>query len=362
MNALQLIKRGLLNIDTLSTLLFVDLQKKVQNKDYIKNINTFLSRLFQLYNNDMRIDTSTTRIFLSAYIMMNHKEVVTNNDTYAIKLSDNATNMILYLETLFSDQKITMKDYNNFMNAFNRYIQFFQIWRERDSLLMARPIINSYFNTEIMISQLQERLSNNTELTDDKKFLTNDRINDLNRVLLKLKNNIRIVAGEKGLSFLESRDIPYFKDEEIFKSVEKTVRKAFWDVVSKNFEDEKYDQMITLLGDLKTMIVELVPNAKDIVNEMNQVIDIDLLTQMINAGLLNDQAIQTYINYIIEQIVKLQQPSEDINTQLFKENIESMFNKNEKRYVVLRYFFENTFNKLEKIKDITLRIKAQMKQ
>ena len=195
---------------------------------------------------------------------------------------------------------------------------------------MARPIINSYFNTEMMIQSLQTRVDSN-ELTEEQKTLTLDRVNDLNRVLLKLKKNVRIVAGQKGLSFLESHDMPYFKDEEIFKSVEQTVRKAFWDVVSKNFEEGKYNQMIVLLGDLKTMIVELVPNAKDIVNEMNQVIDIDLLTQMVGAGLLNDQAIQTYINYIITQIVKLQPASEDQNTQMWKENIESMINNGEKR-------------------------------
>ena len=355
MNVLKILKNGLLNIDALSALEFSALQKKIQNKEYISSVRTFISRLFKLYNGGS-VSEATTKIFLSAYVMMNHMEVVTSKDTYAIKLQDNATDMIMSLESLFTKQKVTLKDYNNFMNAYNRYIKFFQVWRERDSLLMARPAINSYFNTEMAVEHLKERL-NNKELTDEQRKLTTDRIKDLQRVLLKLKQNIRLIAGKKGLSFLETREMPYFKDEEIFKSVEKTVRKAFWDVVTENFENEKYDQMIILLEDIKKIILELNPRVKQ---EIDGVIDIELLTQMINKGLLNDQAINIYINYIIGHIEKTQQPSEDTNTRLWKENIASMIQKGEKRSKVLAYFFENAFNKLEKIKALTLRIRAQL--
>ena len=52
--------------------------------------------------------------------------VITNNDNYAIKLSNNAVNVLMDLETLFTQEKITLKDYNKFMNSFNRYINFFR--------------------------------------------------------------------------------------------------------------------------------------------------------------------------------------------------------------------------------------------
>lgn len=355
MDTLKIIKRGLLNLDTLTALDFDALQKKIKNKDYIKNINTFLSRLFQLYNNQMGIDTATTKIFLSAYMIMNHREIITSNDTYAIKLGNNATDMIMNLETLFN-KKVTLKDYNNFMNAFNRYIKFFQIWRERDSLLMARPAINSYFNIDMLCEALKDKL-NKENLTKEQKTKIISDIKDHKRVLKRLRYNIKLIAGQKGLSFLESKNMPYFKDEEIFQSVEKTVRKAFWDVVKENFANKKYDQMIILLNDIKTLILELVPSKKQ---DLDSVIDIELLTQMINKGLLNNQAINTYINYIIGHIESMQQPSEDTNTRLWKENITTMIQKGEKQAEVLGYFFENAFNKLEKIKAITLRLRAQL--
>lgn len=358
MNTLAVLKRGLLNLDALSALDFVALQNKIKNDDYISAVNTFLSRLSKIFGNDKRVDTKTTKIFLSSYLIMNHRETVTSNDTYAIKLQNHATDLLMNLETLFTKQKITLKEYNDYMNSFTRYIEFFQVWQERDSLLMARPAINSWLNHDIMIDNMKTNVKENKDLTKEQKDLIMSRVKDLRRVQLKLRHNIRIMAGKRGLEFLDNREMPYFKDEEIFQSVEKTVRRAFWDVVEQNFKDEKYDQMVILLGDVKAIILELVPSKKQ---ELDTVLDTELLTQMIANGLLNDQAINQYINYIIGHIETMQQPSEDTNTRTWKENIAYMINKEEPRHTVLVYFFENAFNKLEKIKYLTLQIREQLK-
>lgn len=357
---LLLIKNNLLNLNTLTELDFESLQKKIKNKDYITSINAFLSNLFKIFYNDKGINTQTTKIFLSAYMMMTHIKEISNNDVYSIKLGNHATEMILNLENLFNNKKITLKDYNNFMNSFNRYIEFFHVWRERDSLLMARPAINSYFNTEIAIQHLGNIKQKETE---EESKMRKERIEDLKKVLSKLRKNIKIIAGQKGLSFLESKEMPYFKDEEIFKGVEKTVRKAFWDVVSSNFKEKNYKQLLNLLDDIKNLIIEINPNNKTISNELNEIIDIELLTQMINQN--NNQEIDSsiiydYIKYIISYIQKFQSPSEDQNTLTFIENIENMFQKNEKTEKILRYFFEISFEKLEKIKFITLKIRKEL--
>ena len=46
---------------------------------------------------------------------------------------------------------------------------------------------------DIYSLQLQERVDTNSALTEEQKELTLDRIKDLNRVLLKLKQNINII-------------------------------------------------------------------------------------------------------------------------------------------------------------------------
>jgi hypothetical protein len=65
--------------------------------------------------------------------------------------------------------------------------------------------------------------------------------------------------------------------------------------------------------------------------------------------------------YLITKLEKIQQPSEDKNTTMFLENINKMIENEEKMEKILRYFFENYFQKLEKIKYITLYIKKNIK-
>jgi hypothetical protein len=358
MNSLVSLKQELLNLELVSSLDFVALQNKIKNEQYILSVNTFLSRLSKIFGNNKIVDKKVTKIFLSSYLLMNYREVVTSNDTYAIKLGNYATDLLMNLETLFTKEKVTLKEYNNYITSFTRYIQFFKIWQERDSLLMARPAINSWLNHDIMIENMKKNIKDDKNLTEEQKLIIKSRIQDLRRVQSKLRQNIKIISGMKGLEFLDNKEMPYFKDEEIFQSVEKTVRRAFWDVVAQNLKDEKYDQMIILLTDIKEIILDLAPTKKQ---ELDNVLDKELLTQMIENGLLNNKAIDQYINYIIKHIETLQQPSEDTNTRTWKENITYMINKEEPRYKVLVYFFENAFNKLEKIKYLTLKIREQLK-
>lgn len=345
MQVLTQLKRGLLNLESLSALEFNALQTKITNKDYIKSVNVFFTRLFKLYDNQYGVNLQTTRIYLSAYVMMNHLEVVTTKDTYSMKLQNHALDAVMHLETLFTKNKITLKDYNNFMNSFNRYVKFFQVWRERDAMLLVRPMINSFVELEKQKEHFEEKKED-------------DKASDITRVMNKLKHNIRIIGGPKGLEFLEKREIPFYKDEEIFKSVEKTVRKAFWDVVKQNIDDNKFDQVVLLLDDIKTLMVEINPR---LAAEMNDTINKELLTQIIENNGLTNESILLYVTYVIEHIEKMQSASEDENTKMWKENLTEMINKNEKQSEILVYFFENTFSKLEKIKYLTLKFRELLK-
>ena len=168
MQVLKILKTNLLNLDYLTNLEFDVLRKKIIDEKYIKSVNTFLSRLFKFYNNSYGINKDTTKLYLSSYMIMSHRELITNNDTYAIKLENNAVDMLMFLETLFTKEKITLKDYNNFMNSFNRYIKFFKVWKERDSLIIARPAINSYFNIDMIVVSLNKKLEDNMKKKKEK--------------------------------------------------------------------------------------------------------------------------------------------------------------------------------------------------
>lgn len=344
MTTLSTQKTTLLNLETMCSLDFVTLRKQIINKKFTNDVNNFLSDLFKLYSNTMTVDMKSTKLFLSAYVLMNHRTEVTTEDNYSIKLGNCATEVLQFLEDLFTS-KLTLDLYNKFVRSFKNYVNFFQLWQERDSLLLARPSINTYLNIDMQIEALEDT----------------EKISDLKRVQKRLRCNIKMIAGNKGLEFLDKKEMPYFKDESIFQEVEKTVRKAFWDVFSENMKNNKYEQLGLLLEDVKQFILELVPNNKAMINDVNEHLDIPFINNMIENNLLTDEGIFTYIKYIINHVQRMQAAADDKDTELFLENLEQQFARGNERHVILRYFFKTIFEKLEKIKKVTMLIREELK-
>lgn len=349
-------KNKLLNYDEIKKLSLDDLQKKIINKQFIINVNNLLNDVSKIFNNHNKINNYNTKIFLSSYSIIFHKNIILHTeDIYSDKLSNCALDMILFFEKLFDNSKINLKDYYNFFNSFNKYIEFFKVWKERDSLILIRPYIKSYWTHDTYKNINLDKLKNNKYKDNEEKKILEENVRDLEKVKNKLKQNIKLIAGNKGINFLEKNEIPYFKDEKIFTDIDKTVRKAFWDVVKENLKNKKYDQVILLLGDIKTLFIEITQTKK---STMDEFLDLDLLSKIINKDSLTYDIIDTYINFIIKHIETLQPPVDDEHTNIWKENIKKMFQNKDTIEDILVYFFKIAFEKLEKIKTLTLKFKT----
>jgi len=349
------LKQSLLNQEELAELTLNDLQRKITNPQYIDNVCVLLNNVSKVFNTDMGIDTKTTKVFLSSYVMTNHVEEVTSNDHYAQKLKGYAHDLLFNLDFLFEDRRVTMKEYNNYMNSLNRYLEFFDIWKRRDGLIMARPVISSYFEYDLLSKNINKVLEEE-KLEDDVLNRLKEKRRDVARVKNKLMQNIRILSGNAGLEYLQRGELPMFNDEQIFSDVEKTVKQAFWDTVKENLGKDDSEQLLQLLGELKGIILETSPSKAQ---ELNENLDLDLLKQLIEAGALNTNSLKLYTNYIIGHIESMQQPSEDENTKMWKENLMNKF-ENETRSEALVYFFQHAFEKLEKIRYLTKRIREEL--
>ena len=348
-------KNLLLNQEDLAELSLNDLQKKVTNKTYIENVCNLLNDISKIFNTDMGINTKTTKMFLSSYLITNHIEQISSNDHYAQKLKGFAQDLLFNLDFLFEDRNTTMKEYNNYMNSLNRYLEFFNVWKKRDGLIMARPVISSYFEYD-MLSQNVDNALEEEKMEEDVASRLREKKKDINLIKKKLMQNIRILSGNDGLDYLQRKELPMFNDEQIFSDVEKTVKQAFWDTVKENLGKDDSEQLLQLLGELKGLILETSPNKTQ---ELNEHLDLDLLKQLIQSGSLNTEALKTYTNYIISHIETMQQPSEDENTRMWKENLMNQFD-NESRSDALVYFFKHAFEKLEKIKYLTMKIREEL--
>jgi hypothetical protein len=338
-------KKSLLKYSHITSLTYDDLYKKITSKKYIEDVRLFLNELLNLYNNKINISSNSARTFLSAYMCNSHIEVVSNNDTHAKNLQLIARNMINLLEDT-TQNEYDLHSYNKFIVSYHKYLKCFHIWKEREGLIMARPVIKSYIDIDLVIE--------NTTLTEE-------NIRDLRQVQKKLKENVKMLGGEEAMTYLNENKLPYFKDESMFVGVEKTIRKAFWDVFEENIDGQKFEQLTIFLDEIKTIIIECLPPNNNIINMLNEVIDIKLINQMIENKQLDINNIHCYIKFLIDILKQMQSFAEDKNTLLFEENIKIMIENNEKLSSLLKYFFEFYFEKIEKIKSFTLKLREHVK-
>ena len=336
----------ILNYNNLVKLNYNDFIKFIKNKKNIQDVKNFLNLLMTTLNLNLRLNYETTKIFLTSYLFNIHSDkVIQTKDDVNKKIILLANDIVFNLETLFDDYSI--KNTLKYEETLKNYFIFFQEWKKRDSLIIIRPILKSYFELESLMNIYKKNNNKNYIIIENK--------------LKNIKNKIKLIAGEEGLFYLEKRQVPVFTTEKLYTDVQKTIHKAFWDVFEENINNNKLEQIPKLLLDIKNMVHEMVLN-KDFLKSFDENIDLELITNIIKTNNDKTDFMYKFISYLINLLFKIQSPSEDKNTKLFQENIQKMFENREQTSKILRYFFENYFNKLETIKKITLYIKNNLKK
>lgn len=346
---LEVKKQDLLNYNELTRLSFDVLNKRIANKNYISEVNTFLNDVMKKVNTLYRFDKKTTKVFLLSFVILFHTEIINNRkDDFAEKMKLYSSDLVFSFEDMFK-YKLSMKAYETFNQNLQKYFIFFEKWKQRDALILIRPMLQTCYTIEGLIKQLKLK---------DK--IDNEKILDLEKKHTNLLQNIKMIGGSKGIECYNSKKLPVFVDEKIFTDTEKVVRRAFWDVFEENIQEKNNKQVPELLKDIKKLIKEVVKD-ETFINDLDISINTDNISAIIDTDEFIIDNIKVYIYYLISKLEKIQQPSEDKNTKMFLENINEMIHKEEKLEKILRYFFENYFQKLEKIKYLTSFIKKNIK-
>jgi hypothetical protein len=341
-------KLELLNYNELVRLSFDDINKRIVCKSYINNVKILLNEIMKKVNTLYRFSDKTTKVFLISYLILFHSEIINDRkDDFSKKISLLTLTLISSFEDLFKDN-LSMKSYEVFHKNLLVFFNFFEEWKKRDALILVRPMLETCLTIDLYVKQLK-KLENKEQ-----------DILDLERQKKRILTNIKIMSGEDGLKFYKKGEVPYFVDEKIFTDTEKVVRRAFWDVFEENLDENKYTQVPELLKDIKNLINNIVKNEK-FLDDFNNNIDIDVVSLSIDNNFFVIDNVKLYMYYLIRKLTELQQPSEDKNTKMFLENINEMINKNTDLSKILRYFFENYFQKLEKIKYVMSYINKNIK-
>lgn len=337
MNLLKNKKEILLSNEKLSKFNFDELSNYLKDKKNLEEIKKFLNLLMKTLDLKIRFDLTNTKNFLTIFLFIYQSDIVLkSNDPINRKMKDLSFDLSISFDSLFDDY--SLKNKLNFEKILNEYNLFFSQWKKRDSLIIIRPLLKSYFNLKIIRDDL---------LKNNKEYL---HINDK---LKSLEFNIKMISGDLGIKYLKEKKIPIFKNEKYFTNIEKILKKGFWDSFEENIENNKLDQIPLLLNDIKEMIKEMIKNNKKYIEDLDNEIDIDMIKNVLKTSSPDFNFIYKYINFLISKLYELQNPIEDKNTKIFKETLDTMFKNEEKISKILKYFFENYFIKLENIKKIT---------
>ncbi|CAJ0765450.1 17586_t:CDS:2 [Entrophospora sp. SA101] len=95
--------------------------------------------------------------------------------------------------------------------------------------------------------------------------------------------------------------------------VHKMAKKAYFDSIKEDFEKGKFDRcMPNLLNDIKQRLVELMPPNSPMYSSVNEVLDIELITQQSKAGVYN---IRNCIMFITNMMLQICAPVRDEQIQ-----------------------------------------------
>lgn len=333
----------------------------LSNKSNIKFTNILLNKILK-----KQCSKKETKTFLTIFISLNFKENLNiGNNSLGQLIYDLSTDIYLKLQDF---QKSNNFSRNLLCNKLSKliidYIATYKEWKILDKNYLLQDCLYTYIelkefqnNNTGNKNDINQNLENkDNDLSDDlgrNKLLENN----INGELLSIINNAKILDKDWNKEFFEREYSKYLEEkkksiEDLELAIKNNMTKAFWDNLYDELNKSKPNFLIVmpLLSDLKSMLMNCVPNRQDIHAEFNEYMDIEFIESMVKNEALDNKYIYKMIVYIISNIKKFQSKSEDKDTENWEKYILKILNENQLNYGKLFVeFFKKSFKKVEKI-------------
>lgn len=345
--------KNLLDVDKIRKLGFDTFSKMIRNKDILNDFGKYFSKLFDLES--MKKSNLLVRKFLTCYIVVCFPDFVFNNEIKDVddlqfknlsnKISILFNNILNYTNDdehkVNSDVKM-----QEFKIELDNFIIFFDRWKKKDVIKVLLPFANSYYelnDTLALVTKNQQE-----PVTDDIKIWKSEIEKQKNKILKHVKN----IDGDDAVTFVKNYQPPkLIIDDKVYEQIERTMKKAYWDKLKEDIENDDFSMITSLLTDVRTMIFQLIPNRQDIREEFNDKFDLELVEQMITHKAMDVKTVYSIALTLIEYLKTLQAPIDDRDTQEWCDSITNLFYTENISYAdILPAFFSGMFQRLEKIK------------
>ena len=240
---LQENKNILINIiHKFKNITFVDATKILMDKNIIKDTKLFIDSLQNIISYDKEI--ISPKILLSAFfITYFHNQVLseTKNDIDTFILAKSSH---ILEET--NNLNITNKmDVLKYISELNKYSHYFNQWKKKD-----------------LDSQLQiyKEMYYQSNLSED------------------IKRKLESLIGEEKTNELLTINITEKESKMLSDSIEKTLKKAFWDILEQDFKNNNYSQVSSIIKDIKFYFCKINSSLE---NKMNEYLDDEFVSMYI---------------------------------------------------------------------------------
>jgi hypothetical protein len=335
----------------------------LSNKSNLKFTNILLNQILK-----KQCSKKETKTFLTIFISLNFKE--------NLNIGNNSLGQLIY--DLSADIYLKLQDFqksNNFSrnllcNKLSKliidYIATYKEWKILDKNYLLQDCLYTYIELkEFQNNNIENKNENigNENLENKENDLSEDLSRNklleknINGELLSIINNAKILDKDWNKEFFEREYSKYLEEkkksiEDLELAIKNNMTKAFWDNLYDELNKSKPNFLIVmpLLSDLKSMLMNCVPNRQDIHAEFNEYMDIEFIESMVKNEALDNEYIYKMIVYIISNIKKFESKSEDKDTEIWEKYILKILNENQLNYGKLFVeFFKKSFKKVEKI-------------
>lgn len=251
---------------------------------------------------------------------------------------------------------------NNFFNKIKDYEVIFDTWQKLDKDILIYNLAITQLDLETSYNELLRRFqseknhynSGTYEIKQDELLLTKK---NLVQETKKLEKKAQSLDKENGITklkefFKEVSNIYHNKvkfEEEVKNSINKNIRKAYWDLFCKDIEKGKYERIKEIILDLKNVIKKCVPNSLEIASELDEYLDEEFISQKIKDNVFNNNDLHELTGYIILKLKAFQSVEEDNKTIEFEKELDNIFKIEKDIIIIFRKFMEYIFPRFEDI-------------
>jgi hypothetical protein len=329
--------------------------KKTTINSFSNYLNNYIL-LLKINGYDLvKFDTKSIKIILSAFTLKYYSDIMNidkENEVskFLLETSNKLIVSIIFLSCLNplkTKNYIIFKSINDLINKYIQFDKVFTEWKKLDVEAIICNLAKIYIDLEDEFIDISNIKNKNEELFN---LTTNNFEIEKKKIINKVKK-----INKNGEDIFNKYYIFLKHEEELSKSIEKNMEKAYWDIIKTDMLKipPDYSSIINILKETKILLKECTPNRPDLINEIDNHIEIDILEHYIKQNINLENSIFRIIEFIISKIEEYQAREDDKNFEVFKNDFSIL--KNQKKITldeILIFFFKNSMKRLLKIKNV----------